>query len=476
MQELRNIRRPFHAALLSRLVRPAALGLLCLGLPAAFAAATAPAQADTLKQALAAAYLNNPELRAERARQRATDESVPQALSGWRPNVSISGDVGRTRVKTFGIGGAARNTTDPRGYGLSVSQPLFRGFRTLNNTKSAEAGVQAGREVLLNVEQNIILDAITAYLDVVRDSALLKLRGNNVSVLNEQLRSTRARFDVGELTRTDVAQARARRSGAVSQRDQASANLSTSRAVYKRIIGRAAGSLRYPRSIIAKLPRSRATAYDVALREHPGIQAALYNEQSANFAIKATKGELYPSVSLDGEYARRWEPSSTTRRSRSASITGRISIPIYQSGSVYSRVRQAKHTRSQRALELENIRNQVMAATSSAWSGLSAARAQIVSSQEQVRASRIALNGVREEAKVGQRTTLDVLDAQQELLDARVSLVVAERTATVASYSLLSAIGRLNARYLGLQVPYYDPTKNYSRVRNKWFGANTGKK
>jgi len=457
------------------LIRPAGMALLCALMPTAMLAGTAPARSETLKQALAAAYMNNPELRAERARQRATDESVPQALSGRRPSVAISGDLGRSRSKSFTIGGTSRNTSDPRGYGLSVSQPLFSGFRTLNNTKSAEATVLAGREALLNVEQNIILDAITAYVDVVRDAAILKLRNNNVSVLNEQLRSTRARFDVGELTRTDVAQARARRSGAISQRDQAAADLASSRAVYKRIIGRAPGSLRYPRSIAAKLPRSRKVAYDVALSEHPGIQAALYNEQAANFNIKATRGELYPSVSLNGEYSRRWEPSSTVRKTKSASITGRITIPIYQSGSVYSRVRQAKHTRAQRALELDNIRNQVLAATSSAWSGLIAARAQIVSSQEQVRASRIALNGVREEAKVGQRTTLDVLDAQQELLDARVSLVVAERAATVASYSLLSAIGRLNARHLGLPVPYYDPTVNYRRVRNKWFGAKTRK-
>ena len=476
MQSVHSFSRYSCPALRGILIRLTRTTSVYAGVAVATLAGMSPVSAENLKEALAAAYMNNPELRAERARQRATDENVPQALSGRRPTISASGDVGRSRTRAVGTTGTSRSTTDPRGYGISVSQPIFRGFRTLNNTRSAEAGVRAGRETLLNVEQNILLDAVTAYLDVLRDSAILKLRNNNVSVLNEQLRSTRARFDVGELTRTDVAQARARRSGAISERDQAAANLATSQAIYKRIIGRSPGSLKYPRSIVAKLPRSRKAAYDVALSEHPGIQAALYNEESAKYAIKATKGELYPSVSLEGDYSRRWDPSSVTRRSNSASITGRITIPIYQSGSVYSRLRQAKHTRAQRRLELDNIRNQVLASTSSAWSGLVAARAQIVSSQEQVRASRIALNGVREEAKVGQRTTLDVLDAQQELLDARVSLVVAERAATVAAYSLLSAIGRLNARFLALPVPYYDPTKNYRRVRNKWFGAKTGKR
>ncbi len=446
--------------------------LLCAAvLGSAVALGSGQLRAETLKSALASAYANNPELRAERARQRATDEGVPQALSGWRPIISGSGDLGKSRTKSWGGAGTAITRLDPRGFGISITQPIFNGMKTVNGVKQAEAGVLAGREALLNVEQNILLTSITAYLDVLRDTAILRLRRNNHTVLSAQLRSTRARFDVGELTRTDVAQARARRSGAVSQVNEAQSSLATSRAVFRQNIGHAPGSLRYPPSIAAKLPRSKKQAYRIAMREHPAILAAAFTEEAARHNIKVTKGDLYPTVTAEAAYSRRWEPSSVTRKSATASITGRLTIPLYQGGSVYSRLRQAKHTHAQRNLELDKTRAAVRASVSSAWEGLNAARAQIEAARQQVRASRIALNGVRQEAKVGQRTTLDVLNAQQELLDANVSLVLSERNATVAAYSLLSAIGRLNARHLGLPVKYHDPTVNYERVRKQWIGA-----
>ena len=427
--------------------------------------------AETLKAALASAYMNNPELRAERARQRATDEGVPQALSGWRPVISGSGDLGKSRTKSWSGAGSTVSRLDPRGFGISITQPIFSGLRTVNGVKQAEASVLAGREALLNLEQNILLNSITAYLDVLRDTAILRLRRNNHTVLQAQLRSTRARFDVGELTRTDVAQARARVSGALSEVNAARANLASSRAVFRQNIGHAPGSLRYPRSIASKLPRSKKQAYQIAMSEHPAILASAHTEEAARHNIKVTRGELYPSVSAEAAYSRRWEPSSLTRKTATASITGRLTIPLYQGGAVYSRLRQAKHTHAQRSLELDKTRAAVRASVSSAWEGLNAARAQIIAAQQQVRAARIALNGVRQEAKVGQRTTLDVLNAQQELLDANVSLVLSERNATVASYSLLSAIGRLSARYLALPVKLHDPTVNYRHVRKQWFGA-----
>ncbi len=428
-------------------------------------------RAETLKDALASAYMNNPELRAERARQRATDESVPQALSGFRPVITGTGDLGKSRSKSWGLGAPVVTRLKPSGYGINITQPIFNGLRTVNGVKQAESGVLAGREALLNVEQNVLLSSVTAYLDVLRDTAILRLRRNNLNVLSEQLRSTQARFDVGELTRTDVAQARARRSGALSELNSARANLATSRAVFRQNVGHAPGSLRYPRSVSSRLPRSKKAAYRIAMNEHPAILAAMYTEESARHGIKVTKGELYPIVSVVGDYSRRKNPSSITRRTTSASITGRITVPLYQGGTVYSRLRQAKHTHAQRYLELDKMRAAVRASVSSAWEGLMAARAQITSAKQQVRAGRIALEGVRQEAKVGQRTTLDVLNAQQELLDARVSLVLVERNATVAAYSLLSATGRLSARHLALPVKYYDPGENYKGVRNKWIGA-----
>ena len=436
-----------------------------------------PAMAvESLTSVLAAAYASNPELRAERARQRATDEGVPQALSGWRPTITATGDLGHvdatTRAKT---GIKTYDKRNPRGFGISLNQSLFNGFSTVYNTKQAKAGVLAGRHVLLNVEQNILLNAATAYMDVLRDAAILKLQRNNVKVLRRQLNDTEARFNVGELTRTDKAQARARYSRAISEAHRASGNLASSRAVFRQVVGHSPGTLSKARLKPRNLPRSRAEAFRIAERSHPAILAAMYNEESARYAVRATKGELYPRITVEARYDRRYDSSAFTNRTDSASITGRLTIPIYQGGVVYSRVRQAKQTRAQRRLELDKVRYEVRAAVASAWEGLRSALSQIRAEQQQIRATRIALDGVRQEAKVGQRTTQDVLDAFQAHLNAQVSLVIAQRNATVAAYSLQAAIGRLTARHLKLPVRYYDPAVNYERVRGKWFGTDIGK-
>lgn len=428
------------------------------------------ASAETLMQALASTYKDNPELAAGRARLRAIDEGVPQALSTGRPTVTGSAEISREHLSTRTTTTTTSGDISPRGFAISVTQPVFRGFRTLNSTKQAEALVLAGREALLNTEQNVLLDAVAAYGDVVRDLSIVSLRRNNLNVLREQLRATQDRFSVGEVTRTDVAQGEARVSRAISALSLAEANVNSSRAIYARVVGHPPGALAQPPAITKLLPRSLNEALAIADAEHPAIQTAIYNEQAAAYGVDVTTGELLPTVSVDASFSKTYETSLTTRRSESAAITGRVTVPFYQRGEVSSRVRESLQVRDQRRLELALARREVRAAVVSAWGQLDAAQAQIRSDQAQVSANETALNGVREEAKVGQRTVLDVLDAEQELLDSQVALVTSRRNYVVASYALLSAIGRLNAEKLGLKVDIYDPMAYYQEVRGKWFG------
>jgi outer membrane protein len=428
------------------------------------------ASAETLREALASTYTDSPELDAQRAQQRATDEGVPQALSGMRPTVTGSADVSRTHTSSSAAPAA---TFSPRGFSISVTQPVFQGFRALNSVKQAEAVVLAGREALLNTEQNVLLDAVAAYVDVVRDLSIVSLQRNNLKVLNEQLRATQDRFSVGEVTRTDVAQAEARVSRAISALNLAEANYNTSRANYARIVGHPPGALSQPPSIERLQPRSLDEALAIADAQHPAIQTAKYNEQAAIHGVDVSTGELLPTVSIDAGFSKDYDPGPTTKRGESAAITGRLTVPLYQRGEPSSRVRQSVQVRAQRRLELDLVRRQVRAAVISAWGQLDAAEAQIRSDQAQVSANEVALAGVREEAKVGQRTVLDVLDAEQELLDSKVALVTTRRNFVVASYALLSAIGHLTAEKLGLPVALYDPMEYYKRVRDKWFGLDT---
>lgn len=453
--------------------RRAASRLLLAGVSAAaLGTMSVEASAESLMQALASTYVTNEQLDARRTEVRAIDETVPQALSTGRPTLTGRADVGVERQKTIlnpplvGTTG----TVEPYGYSISVVQPVFRGFRTLNSVKQADALVYAAREALLNTEQNVLFSAVQAYVNVVRDQSIVRLRQNNISVLNEQLRATRDRFEVGEVTRTDVAQAEARLSFAHSTLSVAQANLNSALAVYEEVVGHAPNGVVQPPTIQSKLPHNLNEAKRVADGEHPAIRAGIFSVDAAEFGVDVTTGELLPVVSVDATWAQRWDPTVNTRRVEDATITGRLTVPFYQGGGVSSQVREAKQVRNQRRIELEQTRHEVRAAVVSAWGQVDATRAQITSSQSQVRANEVALAGVREEAKVGQRTTLDVLNAEQELLDSRVLLVTARRDHVLASYALLAAIGRLNASKLSLQVAIYDPVVHYLQVRNKWFG------
>ena len=457
----------------------AGVGLFCAAL-AVLHLAGAPASAETLREALVTAYTANPELDAERARQRATDEGVPQALSGARPTVTATGEIGSKKTWTRTLSTTpppptitrSTGTTDPRSLSVGISQPLFRGFRTYTGTARAEANVRAGRYALGNVEQNVLLDAVTAYVDVVRDQALVRLTQNNLDFLREEFESTEARFEVGELTKTDVAQAEARVSGAVSEVSQARASLARSRATYEQVIGRPPGTLSAPTSLNGMLPRSLSQAYKNGESEHPALLSSRHSVEASDHEVDNIKGELLPTLTLDGDYTRSWNTSSTVLDSESSSIMGRLVVPLYQAGSVSSRVRQARQVATQRRLESEGIRTQIRAAIATAWDGLIATRAQIVADRQQISAAKVALEGVIQEQRVGQRTTLDVLDAQRELLNAQVELTRSSRNEVVAAFTLLASVGRLNARQLELPVAYYDDSAHYEKVRNKWWGLS----
>ena len=436
------------------------------------------AHADSLADAMAAAYQNNPTLLAQRASLRATDESLSQAVAGWRPTIQATGSYGYQKSPTFFsqiTGGGAGPTSQilhPKRSEVSISQPIFRGFRTSNGVKQANSQIKAGRANLQSVEQQVFLQTVQAYVDVIRDLAVLELDTNNVAVLQRQLEATRDQFRVGEITRTDVAQAEARLSLAQSTRISAQASVTASRASYRAVVGDSPGSLD-PVPPLPPLPENEDAALQVALDNNPTLQAAIYTEEASRHSIDVAKGALLPSITLNGS---RQDSRSTFQpglTSYQESVTAQLTIPLFQGGAEYSKVRQAKEQNSQNRLQIVAARRSVTQDVSDAWNNLRSARSVIESSQEAVRANEIALDGVRQEAAVGSRTTLDVLNAEQELLDSRTTLVRAEHDEYVAAYQLLSAVGQLTAEKLALPVDYYDPEENYDNVKDKWFGFGT---
>lgn len=466
------MKRPEFTSLISRhsfRILAVALGTTAL----TAMAVTVPANADTLTDALAAAYQTNPVLHGQRAQLRATDEQVPQALSGWRPNLQAQGSYGATETRTELNGGIeSKDSLRPLSGAVTLSQNLFAGGRTVNATDQAEAAVRAGRATLESVEQNTLLNAVRAYMDVIRDQSVVELNRNNVQVLNRQLEATSDRFRVGELTRTDTAQAEARLSQSRSNLTLAEAQLAASRSFYERVVGQAPGTLERPANV-AGLPQSEAEARQFAESANPSLRAARHAEEASRSAINVAKGALLPTFDVQAQYRYGRDPSSTIRDVEESSILGVLTIPLYQSGAEYSRVREAKERNNESRMQVMAAHREVDEAVRNAWEVLRASRSSITSTTEQVRASEIALEGVKQESEVGARTTLDVLNAEQEYLNARVALVSAERDLAVAEYGLLAAMGQLTARALDLPVEYYDPQRNYGEVRDKWIGFGT---
>ena len=452
----------------------------------AAAAPPLPAGADTLEGALVEAYQNNPTLNSQRAAVRAVDEGVPAALSGYRPRVSITASGGEQSVsstsKTSGIVPGTPTTyltqsgyNAPYGAGATITQTLFNGFQTANRTRQAESQVFSARETLRNTEQQVLLNAATAYMNLLRDSAILDLQRRNVEVLQEQLRQTRDRFNVGEVTRTDVAQAESSLAQGRSQVLSAEATYTASRATYRQVIGVDPGKLAPGTPVDRFSPNQLPSAVAVGSATHPAVATAQYNVDAAEQQVKVAEGALYPTVSLQGSFQQNFMSASSLNvyQSYNASVLGQLSVPIYQGGAEYAAIRQAKETLGQKRIDLDTARDQVRQSIVQSWGQLEAGKANIEATQAQVTSSEIALNGVREEARVGQRTTLDVLNAQQVLVNARVALVTAQHDRVVASYTLLAAIGRLSPQVLGLRVPVYNPTIHYHQVRDSWAGVRT---
>jgi outer membrane protein len=396
-------------------------------------------------------------------------------LSNWRPSVSFSSDYG-WRDQTIS-GGSSSGTTEgalhPFTNSLNLSQPLYRGGRTVAATQSAEASVQAGRAALTSTEQNALFQGVSAYMDVVRDQAVVELNRNNEQRLRRQLDATRDRFRVGEITRTDVAQAEARLSRAISDRVSAEGNLASSRAGFRRVVGESPRQLAPPPPL-PPLPRNEEEAHSVAEQENPELRSAQHRENAARYDIRSTSGALLPTISLNANVSRAEDSSSRDTTTDTARITMQFTMPLYEAGSTYSQVRQRRQIHQQRRLEVDDSRRQVREAVTRAWEALTTARANIVARRAEAAANRVALDGVIQEAEVGARTTLDVLDAEQALLDSEVALVQAQRDEYVAGFQLQSAVGRLSAARLGLPVTAYDPAANYERVRNKWIGLDNG--
>jgi outer membrane protein len=435
------------------------------------------AAADTLLGALAQAYQVNPQLNAQRAIVRQTDEGVPQALSDYRPRVNANVGVSNqfTSQMTEVAPGLTQKDlywTSPRSIGITAEQKLFNGFQTANRTRAAESSVFTARETLRVIEQTVLLDAATVYMDVVRDAAILEVQRSNVRVLGETLRLTRGRFKLAEVTRTDVAQAEAQLAAGQSQMLRAESNLTTSKAVYRRVIGSKPGRLEAGLPVDRLSPRALAAAIEAGTTGNPAVTAAMYGVDVAQLQVKISEGALYPTVSLIGDVQRSHEVGLIPEQS-SASVQLRVTVPIYQGGVEYSTVRQSKETLAQRRLDLATTRDQARATVVQVWGELEAAKAQIQAAQEQVRTAEVALNGIRMEARLGMRTTFDVLNAQQALVNAQLNLVTAQHDRVVGSYSLLSAVGRLSPQTLGLPTAIYDPRVHYHQVRDAWGGVRT---
>lgn len=455
-----------------------------LAIAAAGAGSQGQAFADTLFGAMEKAYTTNPTLQGRRAGQRAIDEQVPQALSGWRPTVTMQSSLTRNYSEYANGQRITKPNLGNEGNGdiqIILQQPLFRGFKTVEGTKAAEARVEGGRQDLLSTEQNVLFAAVQAYMEVYAGRQLVVLQKQNVAAMNGQLKAANERFAVGEITRTDVAQARASLADAQSQLTSAQATLTEDVASYLQIIGNEPGKLAAPK--IAKLPKTLNAALAKAGETNPEILAKAFVEVALQHDIEVARGDLLPSANLQANAFVQSDFEKWVGRNndfniggqlgttRGASVSAVVNVPIYEAGAVYSSIRRAKQLASQQRISVIEVGRAVRQAVAATWSSYVALGEIIAQTKVQVSAAALALDGVQQEYQAGTRTTQDVLDQQTKLVAAKVRLVTAEKNRVIAAYRLLSAVGILTARDLGLNVTIYDPAENYNRVRNKWIGT-----
>jgi outer membrane protein len=448
-------------------------------------AAPRQAAAETMESALAKAYAGNPQLNAQRAIVRQNDEGVAQALSGYRPNLSATASVAREYTNTTGVippmppglpNGVQytiKGYTNPWTAGFNGQQTLFNGERTANQVRRAESQVSAARETLRMMEESLLLSAATVYMDVSRDTANLEVQQTNIRVLERTLRDTQNRYAAGQVTPTDVAQAEAQLAAGQANLYSAESTLMTTRANYRRIIGVDPANLAPATPVDRLAPNNLNAAVAVGTAENPSVTAALYGVDVAQLQVKIAEGALLPTLALQGSVQQQSFSNILTPNLFVGAATLNLSVPIYQGGAEYSAIRLDKETVGQQRLNVDQVRDQTRANVVQAWGQLQAAKAEVEAAVRQNEASERALNGVRNEAQAGQRTTLDVLNAEQALVNARVALIVAQHDRVVASYALLSAVGRLTARELRLPVSIYDPMVHYQQIRDAWFGLRT---
>jgi outer membrane protein len=446
--------------------------------PVSIPTPASPGAPRTLAGALGATYLGQPALQAERAKLRATDENVPQALSGWRPTVVMAGTLGYGNGYSRQISNASGqsvflNSVTQRQIATSqatVTQPLYTGGRTQANVNRANNQVFAERAALIAQEESSFTDTVNAYVGVIEAQELLALNINNEQVLAKQLEATNDRFRVGEITKTDVAQAQAALSQATAQRQTAEGNLQTARATFQRVVGYLpSGNLVEPQPLALPVHTERQAA-EMAAANNPTVIQTLFNDAAAKDAVDVAFAQLLPQVSLQGQIFEQRNANLRSAENNGYEVLAQVSVPLYQGGQEYSAVRQARQTEQQTARLVSDARRTAVQAGVQAWETLTAARAAADSTRAAIRANGIALEGTEREAIVGSRTTLDVLNAQQALLNSRVTLVQNLAQVVTASYQVAAALGRLTARDLRLNVPLYDDTAYYKAVKNRWFG------
>ena len=441
-----------------------------------FLATPAIAETETLEQALATAYQNNPELAAARAKLRATDEQVSRALSGWRPDISATAEDGKSRQSASGNGIApVDKSLSPLNVGVNVTQPVFSGFRTTSGVESAEASVRGERAGLQDTKQKLLLDAAKAYLDVVQAQVVLDLNRGNEDVLQKKLAEVKDRLRIKELTKTDVSQAQSRLKATTVSRLQAEGDLANQRVTFARIVGQMPGMLAQPKPLTG-LPKTQDEAVALSLIKSPSVVAAKFSTEAARADVTATRGNLLPAVDLVGSVTHALDQSPiSAAKQDSATMLVRLTVPLYKTGEDYAKTRAAQQTSAQKRLELDDANNKAREQASNAWQSLLTAHEAKSTRQEVVASETDALAGVILEAKYGARTTLDVLNAEQELLDSKINLAKADHDEILAMLQLKASVGELNAAALNLPVKFYDPAKNYNLVRNKWVGFTDAK-
>lgn len=458
------------------IARKARTGFLRSAALAAALFASPTAHGQTLPDALVRAYQNNPQLTAERARQRATDENVPQALSQYRPQIAAQFSGGLLAVRNlFPDNTIQSQTLRAWTAGITVNQTLLNGFKTANTVRQSESQVLSGREALRNIEQSVFLDVVAAYTSVFAAQSLVEAQRASVNFLRETQAATKRRLDAGDVTPTDVAQSDARLARGQADLNAAEVALAVAQATYQSVVGVPPGRLTQADPVDKLLPGVRDQALAVGRREHPTLVGAQFDVDAAQSAIKIAESSLYPTLGVQGSVSRNFNTDTTfgTQRSDIASVVGTANVPLYDGGLAASQIRQAKEMMSQVRAMLDKARAQIDLAVQASWATHEGARVAVQASEAEVRAANLALSGVQRETQAGQRTTLDVLNSLQDLTAARNRLINAQRDRVVASYTLLAAIGRLDHKRLTLSTPNYDPQVHYTQVRDAWGGLRT---